>query len=167
MDRLKAIDYLRNCFWMLAPILAFNLAFTRSLPPAYQMVNFWKQIPLAIALPENILRAAVMMLPLFMHFSVSTSRQKLGFTIYLTGLLVYFASWAVLIIFPRSTWSTSAIGFMAPAYTPVIWLTGIALVGNELQFPRIALPPWIYGSFSVCFLLFHNMHAGLVYSRGN
>jgi hypothetical protein len=108
-----------------------------------------------------------MMLPLLMHFSISTPRQKLGFAIYLTGLLVYFASWTVLMIFPGTTWSTSAIGFMAPAYTPIVWLAGIVLVGNELQFPRITLSPWIYGSLSACFLLFHNMHAGLVYSRAN
>jgi hypothetical protein len=40
MNRLKTIEYLLNCFWLLAPILAFNLASTRSLPPAYQMANF-------------------------------------------------------------------------------------------------------------------------------
>ena len=29
-----------------------------------------------------------------------------------------------------------------------------------------SVPAWIFASLSVCFLLIHNLHAGLVYSRG-
>jgi hypothetical protein len=127
---------------------------------------FWKDIPKAISLPENLLRMLVMILPLFMRLRVSTPSQKLGLSLYLTGLLIYFASWAVLIASPQCAWSTSEIGFLAPAYTPIAWLTGIGLIGDEFQLPRVSFKPWMYWALSALFLVFHNLHAATVYSRG-
>jgi hypothetical protein len=161
----KILGYACNCFWLLAPILIFNLLFTRQLPAAYQMNVFWKDIPKAISLPENLLRMIVMILPVFMRLRVSTTSQKLGLGLYLTGLLVYFASWTVLIASPQCTWSMSAVGFMAPAWTPIVWLLGISLIGDELLLPVVAFKPWMYGVLSVLFLVFHNLHAATVYSR--
>jgi hypothetical protein len=150
---------------MLVPILLFNWIFVRSLPPAFHMKVFWNRIPWTIAVPENVFRTAVMILPLLMRFRISEPGQKVGFALYLVGLLVYFASWAALMIFPRSPWSSTALGFLAPAYTPILWLGGISMVGDQLQFPKISLHPVVFGSLSLCFLLFHNLHAHLVYSR--
>jgi len=166
MDNSKVFGYLKNCFWLLLPILAFNLVFTSQLPAAYQVNVFWKEIPNAISIPENLLRARVMILPAFMRIRVSTPSQRLGLGLYLTGLLVYFASWTALIAAPQSAWSTSAFGFMAPAYTPTVWLAGMGLIGDELLFPRIPFKPWMYWNISASFLLFHNLHAYTVYSRG-
>jgi len=157
--------YLCNCFWLLVPILAFNLLFTRRLPPAYQAGVFGRAIPRAITVPENLLRTLVMLLPLVMQLRVSTPSQKLGLGLYLIGTLVYFASWGSLIVAPRCAWSTSPFGFMAPAYTPLLWLVGIGLVGDTLVFPLVAFSAWMYWALSALFLLFHNLHAGLVYSR--
>lgn len=167
MNIWKSTEYLRNCFWMLVPILVFNWVFVRSLPSAFQMNVFWDRIPWTIAVPENVLRTVVMILPFFMRFGIVEPIQKLGFALYLVGLLVYFASWAALMIFPHSHWSSTAIGFLAPAYTPILWLGGIAMVGNQLQFPKVSLQPWAYGSLSLCFLVFHNLHTHLVYSRNH
>jgi hypothetical protein len=77
----------------------------------------------------------------------------------------YLASWTALMVSPRSQWSTSVFGFMAPAYTPILWLGGIALVGDEFVLSNASLQPWIYVSLAAAFLVFHNLHAGLVYSR--
>jgi hypothetical protein len=161
----KILGYACNCFWLLAPILLFNLLFTRQLPAAYQMNVFWKDIPKAISVPENLLRILVMVLPVFMRLRVSSPSQKLGFILYLAGLAIYFASWAVLITVPQCAWSTSAAGFMAPSWTPIVWLLGISLIGNELLLPGIAFKPWMYGVLSVLFLIFHNLHTATVYSR--
>jgi hypothetical protein len=161
----KILGYARNCFWLLVPILIFNMLFTSLLPAAYQMNVFWKDIPKAISLPENLLRMIVMILPVFMRLRFSTMSQKLGLALYLTGLLVYFASWTVLIVSPQSAWSMSVIGFMAPAWTPIIWLLGISLIGNELLLPGVTFKPWMYGVLSVLFLIFHNLHAATIYSR--
>jgi len=165
--RLSGIrSYFYNCFWLLVPILAFNLLFTHQLPAAYQMDVFWKDIPKSISIPENLLRTLVMILPFFMKLRIATKSQRLGLVIYLTGMLIYFASWTVLIISPQSAWSTSIFGFLAPAYTPIVWLIGIGLIGDELRLPRIFCKPWMYWAVSASFLLFHNLHAFTIYSRG-
>jgi hypothetical protein len=124
----KNLGYLGNCFWLLLPILAFNLLFAHRLPAAYQTSVFWKDIPRWIGLPENLLRTFVMLLPLCMRLGISTPRQKLGLELYMVGLPVYFCSWAVLIAAPQCVWSTSEAGFLAPAYTPILWLAGMALM---------------------------------------
>jgi hypothetical protein len=162
----KRIGYIYNCFWLIAPVLVFNLLFARQLPAAYQIDVFWKDIPKAISLPENLLRMLVMILPVMMRLRVTTPNQKFGLALYLTGLLVYFASWAVLIASPQCAWSTSEIGFLAPAFTPILWLAGIGLIGKELQIPGVPFKPWIYGTLSALFLVFHNLHAATVFSRG-
>jgi hypothetical protein len=161
----KILGYACNCFWLLVPILIFNLLFTRQLPAAYQMNVFWKDIPKAISVPENLLRTLVMILPVFMRLRVSTPSQKLGLALYLTGLAIYFTSWAVLIASPQCAWSMSEIGFMAPAWTPIVWLLGICLIGDELLLPGVAFKPWMYWALSALFLVFHNLHAATVYSR--
>jgi hypothetical protein len=155
-----------SCFWLLVPILVFNLLFMRQLPPAFQPDVFWKDIPRAIALPENAFRLLTLMLLIpVMRLRVSTPAQRLGFWLYGIGTLVYFASWGALITWPQSGWSTSAVGFLAPAYTPLIWLAGIGLIGNEPLAPRVPVRPWVYWASSAFFLLCHNLHAGLVYGR--
>ena len=50
---------------------------------------------------------------------------------YALGVLVYFASWLPLIYASDAAWSKSAAGLLAPAYTPLICLTGIALIGGS------------------------------------
>ena len=162
----KILSYLCNCFWLLAPILVFNLLFATQLPAAYQINVFWKDIPKAISVPENLFRTLVMIFPLFMRLRVSTPGQKLGLGVYLAGLLCYFASWTALIAAPWSSWSMSATGFVAPAYTPIVWLTGIGMIGDELWIPRVPFRSWMYWTISALFLLFHNLHAVTVYSRG-
>jgi len=166
MNSSKSLDYLHNCFWLLLPILTFNLLFTRQLPPAYQMNIFWRDIPKAISVPEKFLRTLVMILPIFMRLQLSTPHHRLGLGLYLTGLLCYFASWTALIAAPWSSWSISAIGFLAPAYTPIAWLAGIGMIGDTLQFSGVPYSPWIYWGISGLFLAFHNLHAFVVYSRG-
>lgn len=45
---------------------------------------------------------------------------------YALGVLVYSASWLPLIYASDAAWSNGAAGLLAPAYTLLIWLTGIA-----------------------------------------
>lgn len=159
-------DYLTNCFWLLVPILIFNMLLAHQLPAAYQTDVFWKNIPKTITFPENLLRTLVMILPAFMRLSVSTKSQKLGLLIYATGVLIYFASWTILIVSPRCAWSMGFFGFLAPAFTPIVWLVGIGLIGDELQFPRVPFRPWVYWTLSALFLVFHNLHVTTVFLRG-
>ena len=65
---------------------------------------------------------------------------------------------------PRSAWSTSAFGFAAPAYTPALFLIGMALLGSRL-FWRQPYRWWFYLIASVGFLAAHIAHTLLVYAR--
>jgi hypothetical protein len=63
-------------------------------------------------------------------------------------VLIYFASWLPLIYARETAWSKSAAGLLAPAYTPLIWLAGIALVGGS----------WPYALASLLFVGLHVYH---------
>jgi hypothetical protein len=78
--------------------------------------------------------------------------------------VIYFASWLLLIYFPESAWSHSAIGFMAPAYTTIIWLTGIGLIGETL-FAGLPYHPIVYIGASTVFVVFHSIHSYIVFTR--
>jgi len=141
-----------NCLWLLIPILAWNIIFSSKLNhPAFE---FDEAVPQWVLLVENVLRVAVMILPLFMTLLWNTSSSKIGIAFYLIGLIIYFASWIPLMIAPESTWSNSLIGFLAPAYTPLIWLLGISLIGGW----------WPYLILSVIFVGVHGGHWWKVYA---
>lgn len=103
-------------------------------------------------------------LPLLMPLTVETCGQKTGLGVYLAGLGVYFLSWLLQIYYPDSAWSKSAFGFLAPAYTTMIWLVGIGLIGTRL-FVKVPYRPTVYILISTAFVVVHTMHAYLVYTR--
>ena len=166
MKLLPISSYILNCFLLLIPILVWNAILAPKLPVAYQAEIFDKDIPSVVTLGENIFRTFVMFLPLLMPLSMASRSQKLGLYIFIFGMLVYFLSWIVLMAFPSGTWSMSAAGFLAPAYTPLIWLVGIGLVGTQFYF-RSPYQSWMYILLSIIFLSFHITHAAIVYLRLN
>jgi hypothetical protein len=156
--------YLANCFWLMVPVLGMNLLLAGKLPRIYQPEVFSSGIPWWIVVGENGLRVGMFLLPMLMPLQLEHPRQHIGFVIYLFGLGTYFLSWALQIWRPRSAWSRSRWGFMAPAYTPFLWLMGIALIGDSLYL-RISYTSWIYAGLAVAFLAFHNLHAWITYTR--
>jgi hypothetical protein len=158
-------SYLQNTFWLLIPILAFNIIFMKNLPHVYQRNVFWKNVPAWVGVPENLFRLPIFLLPLIMRFEVSSPSQKLGFWLYAVGTLLYFAAWGMQISFPRSTWSKSTGGFMAPAYTPILWLTGIGLIGDSLTIQGIPYKSYLYFCLVGVFLVFHNLHTWIIRVR--
>lgn len=161
---MKIRKYLLNCFLLLIPIFLWNIILVDYLPKAYSPDIFWKDIPNLIANSENILRIVVFVFPAIMLLSLKTRLQKIGFGIYLIGLIIYFLSWVVVIIYPQSYWTTSLIGFMAPAYTTIIWFVGIGLIGNKAFF-KIPKLSWIYIFLSLLFVLIHSAHTYLVFQN--
>lgn len=156
--------YLHSCFLLILPIMIWNIALTNKLPKDYQPDIFWKDIPALLAYAENISRTLVFVFTLLMPLSFSTSTQKRGLILYVCGTILYFSSWLVLIYFPDSRWSSNIFGFMAPAYTPLLWLTGIGLIGNSFYL-NLPYRRWFYISIVVIFLIFHNFHTMTVYLR--
>ena len=157
--------YLLNCFILLIPMFIWNMLLYDKLPEGFNIDIFWKNIPKTISYPENIFRILVFALPIAMSLNLKTKSQKWGMVQYTIGTLIYFLSWLMLIKYPESEWSKSMIGFTAPAYTPIIWLIGIALIGkNTLYLKRISLVS-VYILLSVIFVIFHTWHTYIVYVR--
>lgn len=156
--------HIQNCFLLLVPILIWNVLLSPHLPSSFRPDIFWNNIPNWVAISENTLRIAVMIIPVLLVLSTRTKTQRIGFGLYLIGSLIYFTSWLMLIVSPDSTWSLSIWGFTAPAYTPTLWLVGIGLIG-EKSFLKIKRTTLIYTVLSVLFVLFHTIHAGIVFYR--
>lgn len=146
------------------PPLLFNLIFARNLPPAFRPEIFDKNIPLLITYGENILRVFVFIFPIFMLLKFQTQRQKAGLRIYIAGIVIYFTSWLLLIFAPHSAWSTSLFGFLAPAYTPFIWLLGISMTGDTLCI-KLPYQWWYYLIGVAIFLAFHISHVFIVFTQ--
>lgn len=156
--------YALSCGLLLVPAILWNIALTERLPPAFSLAEFWRDIPAPLAFAENSLRVAVFALPFFMPLNLSAPTSKHALLVYAAGTLVYFASWLALILFPTSSWSTSALGFTAPAYTPFVWLLGIALLGRQLIWGAI-YRWWMYLVLALAFLATHLSHTAMVYAR--
>ena len=162
MDSL--MSYLLNCLLLLLPIMTWNLIFAGKLPWGYSVNVFSKNIPSFITNGENAFRLIVFILPALMPLQIKMQSQKIGLWLYVAGTVIYFVSWLVQMYFPQSAWSLNVWGFLAPAYTPLIWLTGIGLIGSTLYFSS-PYRSWMYIAASVIFVGFHLSHAMIVFSR--
>ena len=156
--------YFFTCFLLTIPVLLWDYIFTDRLPKAYQPEIFWKNIPSFISYAENISRLIMFVLISFMPIKIVTVIQKKGFVLYVIGVLLYFASWLMLMYFPNSMWSKSVLGLLSPAYTPLFWLIGIGLIGDSFYF-NIPFKRWVYFLVVIIFLIFHNWHTYLIYFR--
>ncbi|NOQ73074.1 MAG: hypothetical protein GQ574_13790 [Crocinitomix sp.] len=163
---MKLKKYIANCFLLLLPIFLWNIILIDKLPKGYSPAIFEKDIPAFVTYGEIIMRVLVFALPLIMVLSFKTQLQKIGLFIYSVGVLLYFSSWLVMIISPESDWSQSLIGFMAPAYTTIVWFIGIALIGKTsfLKLPKISL---IYIGLALLFVVIHSAHAYIVFQNLN
>jgi len=164
MNLITLKKYSLNCFLLTIPIMLWNVFLTKKLPEAFQPEIFWDDIPSFLTFGENISRIIVFTLTFLMPLSILTSTQKKGLFLYISGSILYFASWLILIYFPESGWSNSILGFMAPAYTPFLWLTGIGLIGNSYYF-NLTYRRWQFIGTSLVFLMFHNFHTLTIYFR--
>ncbi len=144
--------------------MLWNIVLAGKLPQVFQPEIFWKDIPPFLMYGESISRIAVFAVAYFIPLNFPASFKRKGFYVYLLGLLLYFVSWILLIYLPDSNWSTSLLGFMAPAYTPLLWLVGIGLIGESFYF-NLPYKRWIFILLSIVFLAFHNLHAITIYWR--
>lgn len=158
------LRFVKSCGLLLIPALAWNLALADQLPPTFSKANFWNDIPPSLAAIENGTRAVIFTLPFFMPLDIESPVQTRGLVLFSVGTLAYFASWLALIIWPSSAWSASAAGFLAPAYTPALWLFGLALVGRRFFWGRF-YRWWFYLPLAALFLSTHVLHAAIIHSR--
>ena len=155
--KIKMVKYLKNCFWLFLPVFIWNIVLASKLPIKYSPEFFDNNIPNYISYSENILRAILFSFPVIMIFSLKSKIQKLGFGLYLVGIIIYFASWLVQIYYPSSFWSESILGFTAPAYTTIIYFIGIGLIGKQ-TFLKTRYVSFSYILLSICFVIIHSIH---------
>ena len=158
------LQWLRSCGLLLVPIVLWNVAFFGYLPRPLNSEEFWRDIPPLLAATENISRVIVIAMPFLMPLDVKSRRQRIGLIVFLIGVAAYFASWLALMVYPSSAWSQSAMGFIAPAYTPFIWLVGIALIGERMFW--LARYRWYaYLPIILIFEISHIAHTAIVFGR--
>lgn len=156
--------YLLNCFVLLIPVILWNIFLFDSLPKPYSSSFFEQDIPKYISYSERTIRTILFGATLLMVLQIKTKTQKIGLIFYLVGIIMYFLSWLALIFVPENAWGLSKLGFMAPAYTPLIWLIGVGLIGGQ---SRIKIPylSQVYILLSVLFVLVHTLHSCIVFQR--
>ncbi|KEO75678.1 hypothetical protein [Anditalea andensis] len=151
-----------NAFILTIPILIWNILLTPKLPIAYQPINFNSHVPSFVFIGENLFRISIFILAIAIQFDINSKNGRLGLKVYLIGCALYFISWLVLIYAPNSWWSLSIFGFTAPAYTPIIWLLGISLMGHTYYF-NFKFSYWHLLIPSLLFSIFHMTHSIIVY----
>ena len=156
--------YVLSCGVLTLPILMWNVVCTPFLPPALASNEFSRDIPPLVMYGENTLRVVVMVLPFLMPLEMVTVAQRRGVWLFVVGTLLYVLTWVPLMIAPQSRWSTSWLGFVAPAYTPIVWLTGLGLIGRRLHVP-LPFRQWMYIALACGFVAFHVTHTTIVYAR--
>lgn len=156
--------YISSCLLLMVPPVAWNFLLADKLPPAFQPGIFLKDIPWLLSYGENTLRISLFVLAALMPLSIRTKIQQTGWIIYLTGLILYCLSWLPLVYQPENTWRVHVISFLAPAYTPLLWLTGIGLIGYRFYF-RMRYRRWLFLALSLLFTVFHCVHTYLIYDR--
>ncbi len=135
-----------NCFWLLVPLLVWNMLFAGTLPQK----GFHNDgiVPIWIVGAEHILRVLVFFTPLLFALEVKEARARVGVVAFVIGSVIYSLSWLPLMLAPESAWSQSVVGVLSPAITPIVWLMGIALIGNS----------WLYAISSILFVVIHVLH---------
>lgn len=133
------------------------------MPPS-AMAEFSRDIPAPLVFIENLLRGLVFVLPFAMPLEVTSQSERRALWGFVLGTLVYFASWMALMYWPHSAWSSSPMGLLAPAYTPILWLCSLAALGKRLFWGHF-YRWWVYLLVCVGFLAAHIAHAALVYTR--
>jgi hypothetical protein len=156
--------YALSCGLLLLPATVWNIVMGKHLPPTFQRAEFWRKIPLPLVIVENTVRVGVFAVPFLMPLDLSAPNALPGLLVFGAGTLLYFASWLALIWLPESRWSRSAWGFAAPAYLPLFWILGIALLGERL-FWGAFYQWWMYLALGAVFLAAHITHTMLVYAR--
>jgi hypothetical protein len=135
-----------NCFWLIVPILVWNIIFGSKL--TQEQITSDAHSPAWLLGAENLFRLVTFILPLLLRMRFDTSLGKIGLAVFIIGTLIYFASWLPLMYASQSAWSQSIPGLFAPRLTPLIALFGVAIIAES----------WPYGLLATIFIFFHTWH---------
>lgn len=147
-----------NGFILFIPIFIWNIIFVKKLPPAFENKTFDKNIPRYILLGETIFRGIIFLIPILTEINYSKISENIGIYLFISGTIIYFLSWVLLMYYPNSKWSKSVLGFCGPAITPIIWLVGFAFTVDKFNI-HLNYTIWYYLIPSICFVFFHALHS--------
>jgi len=160
MSTIKKIrKYLLNCFWLILPVIIFNIIAVKFLPQYYLV-----DIEHPIVIIETILRIFTVLLPFVMVMDFSSKASKIGIIIYLAGFFIYACSYFIAINHSHTFFGSNIIVVLAPYWTSIIWLIGIGLIGTKL-FINLRYHYSLYFFISIAFVIVHCYHGYLCYIK--
>jgi hypothetical protein len=150
---------LKNGIWWTLPPLFFSLGLMAIAPTALTATEFNAGIPNILLWGEIVGRVFVFATPLFFTIGLVTKTQKIGFCLYLFGVTAYCLTYGIQNYLPDSLWSTTLIGFTASAYTNLVWMVGLGLMGQQFYPPiRLRYRPILYIAPATIFIMLHVAH---------
>lgn len=150
---------LKNGLLLIAPPLIISLGLWPFLPKEFASVAFDVGIPKWLLMCENILRTLVFFSPIIL---INSLTNKTGWILYGSGILLYTLSYLVQMFFSQTAFANSMFAFTAPAWTTLIWFTGIALLCDTSYLP-LKNSSAVYVGLSVIFTVVHVTHTVLVF----
>lgn len=115
-------------FLLLIPVLIWNALFFSKLPAVYSSDA---GVPSWLLVIEWGLRLVVFAWPLLLILGLGKGIHKVGLILYVTGILVYYAAWLVQIYAPSSALAGYPLVALAPAWLPLIFMSGIGLMAES------------------------------------
>ena len=160
INRQKIIQcFYRNCFLLFIPVLFFNILCTKYLPE-----YFLKNISHIILPIEMVVRVILMALSTIMIIDIKDRTGKTGIIIYITGFVIYFISYFILINYSDTVFGKNIIVQLSGYWTAIIWLIGIGLIGKKL-FVKIPYHYTLYIILSILFGIIHTYHGYILLAR--
>ena len=111
---------------------------------------------------ETIARILTIAFSFIMVINIQSKIGKLGLIIYIIGVVIYSASYFIVIYFNNAIIEKNIFVILSPYWTSIIWLIGIGLIGNSL-FLKIPYHFSIYIVLSIIFTTIHTIHGYLCY----
>ena len=160
MNRQKNIQHFySNCFLLFIPVIFLNILFTKYLPEYYLRNISHIIIPI-----EIVVRVILMALSTIMKIDIKDRTGKTGFIIYITGLVIYFISYFILINYSDTAVGGNMILQLSGYWTAMIWLIGIGLTGKKL-FVKMPYHYSLYIILSILFGIIHTYHGYILLAR--
>ena len=126
---------LLNNFLFLIPPLLLNAASHTKL----HREAFHQPVPAWITISEQLTRAAVFGYPMALPVNTNHDLFYPGLAVYIGGLVLYSASWFLNCTDPERGLADNVFIKFAPAYTPLIWLTGISMMAESRIEPILSV----------------------------
>jgi hypothetical protein len=115
-----------------------------------------------VSVSEAVLRRLVFGAPLLMPLSLRAPRTRSVLVVYTSAFTAYAAAWVAVVWARTSTWSTSAVGFTALAWTSILLFTGIGLRSKLRFFPGYR--PWMYLCAAALFTVVHTLNMAITWN---